>query len=223
MISYQFNLEVTPGSMPPILHMAQYDTGRTYTANLKNNGVAFTPTQGSEAKIKGRNAAGVCWEQEATVSGSTVEFTPEGAATDQFGIMPVQLEIYKGDVILSTLLMVFDIQRAGYTNEQAATSPEFQNAMEAAVAQAMSDYTCAVHFTGGGSTWSADKTYTEITAAANTDRPIFGVYQGMRYQYAGNDGNGVLFQNIDTTNIQTVLLEIYYSNTGTISSSSRNI
>lgn len=132
MISYQFNLEVTPGSMPPILHMAQYDTGRTFVANLKNNGVAFTPTQGSEAKIKGRNAAGVCWEQEATISSSTVEFTPEGAATDQFGIMPVQLEIYKGDVILSTLLMVFDIQRAGYTNEQAASSPEFQNAMEEA-------------------------------------------------------------------------------------------
>lgn len=139
MISYQFNLEVTPGSMPPILHMAQYDTGRTFVANLKNNGTAFTPTQGSEAKIKGRNAAGVCWEQEATVSGSTVEFTPEGAATDQFGIMPVQLELYKGDVILSTLLMVFDIQRAGYTNEEAVRSPEFETALEAAVAAAIEE------------------------------------------------------------------------------------
>lgn len=139
MISYQFNLEVTPGSMPPILHMAQYDTGRTFVANLKNNGTAFTPTQGSEAKIKGRNAAGVCWEQEATVSGSTVEFTPEGAATDQFGIMPVQLEIYHGDDILSTLLMVFDIQRAGYTNEEAVRSPEFETALEAAVAAAIEE------------------------------------------------------------------------------------
>ena len=134
MLSYQFNLEVTPGSMPPILHMSQYDTGRTFVANLKNNGVAFTPTQGSEAKIKGRNAAGVCWEQEATVSGSTVTFTPEGAATDQFGIMPVQLEIRKGEDILSTLLILFDVQRAGYTNEEAATSPEFETAIQAAIA-----------------------------------------------------------------------------------------
>ena len=138
MVSYSFDLEITPGSMPPILHMAQYDSGRTYTANLKNNGVAFSPTQGSTAKIKGRNPGGVCWEQEATVSGSTVTFTPEGAATDQFGIMPVQLEITKEDTI-STLIIIFDIQRAGYTNEEAASSPEFQTALEAAVAAAIEE------------------------------------------------------------------------------------
>lgn len=138
MISYEFDLEVTPGSMPPILHMAQYDSGRIYTANLKNNGVAFSPVQGSTAKIKGRNAAGVCWEQDAEITGSTVTFTPEGAATDQFGIMPVQLEIAKTDTI-STLLIIFDIQRAGYTNEEAVRSPEFQTALEAAVAAAIEE------------------------------------------------------------------------------------
>ena len=139
MPTYSFDLQITPGSMPPILHMAQYDSGRTYYASLKNGVAAYTPANGSTAKIKGRNAAGVCWEQEATISSSTVEFTPEGAATDQFGIMPVQLELTESDGVISTLLIIFDIQRAGYTNEEAASSPEFQTAMEAAAAEAVGD------------------------------------------------------------------------------------
>lgn len=135
-----FDLQITPGSVPPVLHMAQYDSGRQYTAYLKDEtNTAFIPGAGATAKIKGFNAAGVAWEQAATVDGSTVVFTPSGAATDQFGVMPVTIEITVGDETLTPLLVVFDIQRAGYTNEEATRSPEFQTAIEAAVAAAIED------------------------------------------------------------------------------------
>lgn len=134
-----FDLKITPGSIPPVLHMSQYDSGRQYTAYLKDEeNTAFIPGAGATAKLKGFNAAGVPWEQAATVDGSTVVFTPSGAATDQFGIMPVTIEITVGSEKLTPLLMIFDIQRAGYTNEQAVRSPEFETAMEAAVAEALS-------------------------------------------------------------------------------------
>lgn len=133
-----FDLKITPGSIPPVLHMSQYDSGRQYTAYLKDEeNTAFIPGAGATAKLKGFNAAGVPWEQAATVDGSTVVFTPSGAATDQFGVMPVTIEITVGSEKLTPLLMIFDIQRSGYTNEQAVRSPEFETAVEAAVAEAL--------------------------------------------------------------------------------------
>lgn len=135
----EFDLQITPGSIPPVLHLAQYDSGRKFYANLKNGSAAFYPTAGSTAKIKGFNAAGVAWEQEATIFNNTVSFTPAGAATDQFGVMPVTIEIAYDGEVLTPLLVVFDIQRAGYTNEEAVRSPEFAEAMEEAAAEAVGD------------------------------------------------------------------------------------
>lgn len=135
----QFDLQIIPGSIPPVLHMAQYDSGRQFTATLKNGSANYSVSSGATSKIKGFNAAGVAWEQEATISGSTVIFTPSGAATDQFGVMPVTIEITSGEEVITPLLVVFDIQRAGYTNEEAVRSPEFQTAMEDAAAEAVGD------------------------------------------------------------------------------------
>lgn len=135
----QFDLQIIPGSIPPVLHMSQYDSGRQYTATLKNGSANYSVASGATAKIKGFNAAGVAWEQEATISGSTVIFTPSGAATDQFGVMPVTIEITSGEEVITPLLVVFDIQRAGYTNEEAVRSPEFETALEAAVAAAIEE------------------------------------------------------------------------------------
>lgn len=134
-----FDLQIIPGSIPPVLHLSQYDSGRQFTATLKNGSASYSVASGATAKIKGFNAAGVAWEQEATISGSTVIFTPSGAATDQFGVMPVTIEITVSDEVITPLLVVFDVQRAGYTNEEAVRSPEFAEAMEAAAAEAVGD------------------------------------------------------------------------------------
>lgn len=136
--TYQFNLPITPGAIPPVLHLSQYDSGRTFTAILRDDAnVPFELDSGATAVIKGRNAAGIAWQQDCTVSGANVTFTPSGAATDQFGVMPVTIEITESDEIMSPLLMVWNIQRAGYTNEEAVLSPEFETAIQAAVAQAL--------------------------------------------------------------------------------------
>lgn len=132
-MNYSVNLNITPGGMPPILHMSQYDTGRTYAVTIKdadgsNVGLGTNPT----AKVKGFNGKN-CFEIDATVASSVVTFTLTDAATDQYGIFPVTIELtVDGIDIISPLCMIFDVQKAGYTNEQAASSPEFENAMQAA-------------------------------------------------------------------------------------------
>ena len=132
-MNYSVNLNITPGGMPPILHMSQYDTGRTYLVTItgKNGspaGLGTNPT----AKVKGFNGKN-CFEIDATVANSVVTFTLTEASTDQCGVFPVTIELtVDGQDIISPLCMIFDVQKAGYTNEQAASSPEFENAMEEA-------------------------------------------------------------------------------------------
>ena len=132
-MNYSVNLNITPGGMPPILHMSQYDTGRTYLVTIKdadggNASLGTNPT----AKVKGYNGKN-CFEIDATVANSVVTFSLTEASTDQFGVFPVTIELtIDGQDTLSPLCMIFDVQKAGYTNEQAANSPEFENAMQAA-------------------------------------------------------------------------------------------
>ena len=138
--TYQFNLPITPGAIPPVLHLSQYDSGRTFTAILRDDAnVPFELDSGATAVIKGRNAAGIAWQQDCTVSGANVTFTPSGAATDQFGVMPVTIEITESEEVISPLCVVFNIQKAGYTNEEAVLSPDFETAIQAAVAQAIAE------------------------------------------------------------------------------------
>ena len=138
--AHEFNLFITPGSMPPVLHMAQYDSGRQWTAKLKaDDGNAYTPASGATAKVEGVNGKGVAWELTATISGSSVIFTPSEAATDQFGKYEATLTIEKSGEQITALCLLFDIQKAGITNEEAAASPEFQTAMEAAAADAVEE------------------------------------------------------------------------------------
>ena len=130
-MNYSVNLDITPGGMPPVLHMSQYDTDRQYTVNLKDGGSSYSLGTGATGKVKGFNGK-ACFEIEATASGSTVTFQLTDASTDQFGIFPVTLELTNDGETISPLCMIFDVQKAGYTNEQAASSPEFENAMEEA-------------------------------------------------------------------------------------------
>lgn len=133
-MNYSINLDITPGGMPPILHMSQYDTGRFYTVNLKSDGVDFTPGLGTTGVVKGVNGKGVAFAIPVTVSGSTATFQLTPASTDQFGKIAVTLELTIGSNVLSPLAMIFDVQRAGYTNEEAVRSPEFETAIQEAIA-----------------------------------------------------------------------------------------
>lgn len=196
--TYQFNLSITPGSIPPVLHLSQYDSGRTFTAILRDDqGVPFELDASSTAVIKGRNAAGIAWQQDCTVSGANVTFTPSGAATDQFGVMPVTIEITESEEIISPLCVVFHIQKAGYTNEEAVLSPDFETAIQAAVAQAISEgglgfsdeFKEALLACFNGVAWATtggqalvddleaalypESHLSSITAAYDQDRPIY--------------------------------------------------
>lgn len=215
--------------MPPVLHMSQYDTDRVYHVKPINGRSPVFLDSDATAKVKGFNGKN-CFDIDCTISPSglenvsdTIIFQLSEASTDQFGVFPVTIEIDNDGEILSPLCMIFDVQRAGYTNEQAAASPEFQTAIEAAVATAMAHYEpLIVKITGSSTPYSIDKTYAEITNAVVANRPIWAEWNGYRLQFVGID-NGALFQYVDTSTTTTILVEFFISTTGVTSKNPRNI
>ena len=211
--TYQFNLPITPGSIPPVLHLSQYDSGRTFTAVLRDDqGVPFELASSSTAVIKGRNAAGIAWQQDCTVSGANVTFTPSGAATDQFGVMPVTIEITESDEIMSPLLMVWNIQRAGYTNEEAAASPEFENALQAAIEEAITEsgiappvYTTITYADG---VYSSSMSLAELRAAKSAGYTVMAKLPSSLEALYSQDDSGVIFWAVDDSG-GPLLLEKY--------------
>ena len=201
-MNYEFNLDVTPGGMPPVLHMSQYDTDRTYSVSLYNGGAAVTLDPDATAKVKGVNGKGVAWEIDATVIHPTglgntttvIEFALTAASTDQFGKTAATIEIDNDGAILSPLCLLFDIQKAGYTNEQAANSPEFQTAMEEAI---LPYAPFVVHITQNGQTYSADHYVADIIAAG--ERQVYAILGSYRLTFAGIDSGTAIFQQIDTS------------------------
>lgn len=135
LISHEFTLSMTPGGVPPRLKITQYDTARTFTANLRGeDGSAWTIPGGATVTIEGTNAQRVPFELTATASGSAVTFTPDEIATAQPGLARATVVIKNGDDRIATLLVEFDVQRNGATEEEIAASPGFTDVIDAAVA-----------------------------------------------------------------------------------------
>lgn len=211
--TFSFDLPITPGAIPPVLHMGQYDSGRTYVANLKNDdGTAYSVAASSVVRISGINTAGVAWEQDATFSGSAVTFTPAGAATDQPGKMAVSMTISNAAQTeqIAMLWMIFDIQRAGLTNEEAARSPEFEDAIEAAINERIDAVIpLVVTISQSGQTYSCDTTLAEIQAAIAAGRVVFANVpepSSGRAYYAEGDANYACLHGIDTSGGGAVLM-----------------
>ena len=132
LITYDFDLQVTPGAMPPILKLSQYDDSRTYVAHLKDDtGAAFVLPAGSTAALHGVNCKGIAFDLEADVSGSDITFTPKEAATDQPGKICATLCIKAGTEQLTPLTITLDIQKDGATKEEIARSPGSRESSDA--------------------------------------------------------------------------------------------
>lgn len=141
LITYDFDLLVTPIDYPPIIKISQYDDSRTYVAHLKNdNGSAFQLASGATATFEGVNSKGVAFQIEATVDGDKVSFTPSEAATDQYGKINASICIKSGGEQLTPLTVRMEIQKAGATHEDIARSPGFTDVIDAAVENYMEQH-----------------------------------------------------------------------------------
>lgn len=75
LVNRSFSVNVTPGMMPPIVHVSEYDVGRAYTVSiLDEQGNTFTIPSGTTASIEGTLNGSVGFTTSATIDGNQISF-----------------------------------------------------------------------------------------------------------------------------------------------------
>lgn len=136
LITYDFDLQVTPGAMPPIVHVSEYDVGRTYTVTINGeNGNAFNIPTGTTATIEGTLNGSVGFTQSATISNNQVSFALSESMTAYSGKAWCKIKLTLNDETIQTCAFILAVDRAGVEAETVIGAPNFQEQINIGVEQ----------------------------------------------------------------------------------------
>lgn len=134
-ISKAFSVCVTPGVIPPVVHVSEYDVNRQFTVTLLDeDGQAFAIPTGTTAKIEGTLAGHGFSVNATSCSGSTVVFTLTSSMTAYAGRCWTKIKLTKNNAPVSTCGFVLDVDRAGVEAGTVTGSPDFQEQINEGVA-----------------------------------------------------------------------------------------
>ena len=134
LVTRSFSLKITPGGVPPTVHVSEYDVNRQFTVTLLDeDGQAFAIPSGTTAKIEG-TLAGHGFSENAAADGSTVVFTLTENMTAYAGKAWVKIKLTKDNAPVSTCGFVLDVDRAGVEAGTVIGSSSFQEQINEAAA-----------------------------------------------------------------------------------------
>ena len=103
MITQTHDLNLIPGSVPPVVHVTQYDkTARTLVFNLWDGETSFSVPSGAAVTIRGTKPDGNGFEYTATASGSTVSMDLQQQMATCAGSVRCEVRIASGTQIIGT-------------------------------------------------------------------------------------------------------------------------
>lgn len=119
MITQTYDLNLIPeyNSVPVIIHISQYDSGRTLVFNLLDGDVAFMAEDGTTAVIEGTKPDGHGFSYGADLDGQTVtaQVTRQMAAAAGSVRCELRLEDSTGNI--GTANFVLEVERAGLADD----------------------------------------------------------------------------------------------------------
>ena len=141
LVNKAFSVSVAPGMMPPVIHVSEYDIGRSYTVTINGeNGEAFTIPTGATASIEGTLNGKVGFSESATIDGNTVSFALTESMTAYSGKAWCKVKLVLNDEPIQTCAFVLAVDRAGVEAETVIGAPGFEEQIEAAVADYLQDF-----------------------------------------------------------------------------------
>jgi hypothetical protein len=137
LVNKTFSVNVTPGAMPPIVHVSEYDVGRAYTVSiLDEQGNSFTIPSGTTASIEGTLNGAVGFTQSATVSNNQVSFTLSQSMTAYSGKAWCKIKLTQNSQPIQTCAFILAVDRAGVEADTVIGAPGF----EAQIVDAVNDW-----------------------------------------------------------------------------------
>lgn len=111
MITQTHDLNLIPGSVPPVVHVTQYDkTARTLVFNLWDGETSFSVPSGAAVTIRGTKPDGNGFEYTATASGSTVSMDLQQQMATCAGSVRCELRIASGTQIIGTADFILEVK-----------------------------------------------------------------------------------------------------------------
>lgn len=118
MITQSYNLNLIPSGVPLVVHASQYDkTSRTLEFTLYKGDELFSIPSGSTVEIMGTKLDNTGYVYSCTFSGSVVSVEIQEQMTVLAGKYQAEIRIYNDGDILGSANFVFDIERAGLSDD----------------------------------------------------------------------------------------------------------
>lgn len=136
-------LDITPGAIPQIVNVSEYDQNRAYTVNLVDEGGVFEIPSGMTATVEG-SIGGNAFSESATVSGNTITFTLSESMTAKAGDVWCKIKLTKDSKPIQTCAFILRCDKAGAEAETIINAPGFQEQIQNAVNAYLEE-----HGTGG--------------------------------------------------------------------------
>lgn len=134
LVNSAFTVNVTPGAMPPIVHVSEYDVGRTYTVTINGeNGSAFNIPTGTTATVEGTLNGSVGFTQSATISNNQVSFALSKSMTAYAGKAWCKIKLTLNDEPIQTCAFILAVDRAGVEAVDVIGAPGFEEQITDAV------------------------------------------------------------------------------------------
>lgn len=195
LVTTDFNINITPGAMPPVVHVSEYDIGRSYTVGLiGENNDTFTIPTGTTATIEGTLNGVVGFSVPATISNNKVAFTLTESMTAYAGKAWCKIKLTLNDEPIQTCAFILAVDRAGVESETVIGAPGFEEQIADAAAEWMeqqgftSPTVSVAPITGGNRVTFTDKDGTETMSVMNGKDGQPGADGKSAYQYAQDGG-----------------------------------
>lgn len=138
LVNQTLKLEITPGGVPPKLHVTEYDENMQITAQLFQRGQYYEIPSGTTAKVEG-TLAGHPFSADATVDGSNVTFELTKSMTAYAGRAWTKIKLTKDGKPVSTCGFWLECDRAGVEAGDVIGAPGFDEQIKDAVADYIED------------------------------------------------------------------------------------
>ena len=128
-----FTIDITPGALPPVVHVSEYDTGRQYGVTITDGNGPFSIPLGATATVEGTLNGTIGFTTSATIANGNVMFTLTESMTAQSGRAWVKIKIVKDGEPVSTAAFILAVDRAGVEAETVIGAEGFYDQIAAAV------------------------------------------------------------------------------------------
>jgi hypothetical protein len=120
-----YALDLTPGSIPEVVHLSQYDSGvRDIKFLLYAGSRPYTVQTGSTVTIRGGKPDGTIYEYTCAVTGNAVTVTPTVQMTAVRGFHDAEIRIYNGSDMIGSANIRIMVEQSPFPESFRASATE---------------------------------------------------------------------------------------------------